>query len=297
LIEDSPFVSIVVPTRNRAPLLRACLEALVGQDHPPEGYEIVIVDDGSTDDTAEVAREFSQRTIGPAVSVVRQEAAGLNAARNEGVRCARGDPVCFVDDDVDVPPGWLRAMVDGFRRYPEAHAFAGPVRIRIEARSRRSCPLHPLASSLAHGDVDTEIPSAIGANMAVRRSGFQRVGAFQPWLVIGGTETEWFDRLRSVGGTTVYLAGAWLWHRRTADDLRLRTLVPASFRRGVAAHRYLIWCGRRDLWPSAIGAIPALVFHAVRDRCLGAVAEAARDSGYAYGLLRNWSVRAPGSEA
>jgi glycosyltransferase involved in cell wall biosynthesis len=288
-----PFVSIVLPTRNRADKLRVCLDSLVAQDHPAQSYEIVVVDDGSRDHTAAVASAFSERTTGPAVTLVRQRHRGANAARNTGLRTARGDPICFVDDDDDVPPGWLAAMASAFARYPDAHAFAGRIRLRLEGRPREMCPRHPVTSVFEPGDADFEVQSGVAANMAVRRDAVRLAGRFDEWIVIGGNETEWFERLSAAGGKTMYLAEAWLWHRRTQRELRPWHLVRTNFRRGVAAHRFFIRIGRPEVWRDAARLVPGLLRDAVRERCVGALGHAALQAGFAYGLLRHRRVEPP----
>jgi glycosyltransferase involved in cell wall biosynthesis len=284
----TPFVSIVVPTRNRADKLRVCLQSLVDQDHPADAYEIIVADDRSKDHTAAVVDAF-----GPRVVRVRPDGRGSNAARNAGASIARGDPICFVDDDVEAPPGWLAAMVAGFVRFPEADAFGGPVRLRLEGSTRPVCPEHPFVSSYDFGPRNLQLDVALGANMAVRRRTADRVGVFDEWIEIGGADTEWFGRLEAAGGRLAYLGGAGVWHRRTAKDLRLRPLLWSSFRRGVASHRFFIRIGQRRRWRDAARHLPKVVRAAVRERCPGALAQAALQAGFAYGLLRHWRVRAP----
>jgi glycosyltransferase involved in cell wall biosynthesis len=286
------FVSIVVPTRNRAGKLPVCLTSLVHQEFPSDNYEIVVVDDGSTDETLRVAGVFARQDEGPAVTVVTQRAQGTSRARNTGLAVARGDPVCFVDDDTEAPPGWLAAMGRAFERYPEADAFGGPVHPRLEDARRRTCPRHPVAASLELGDRDLEVASAVGANMAVRRRAVEKVGAFDDW-VVGGDDTEWFGRLEAALGRTMYVGDASLWHRRDTADLRPWSLVWSSFRRGVATHTYFIRIGRRDLGPTAARLVPGLVRTAARERCLGALAGAATQAGYAYGLFRHRHTEPP----
>ncbi len=81
-----PFLSVVVPTYNRAPLLRGCLDSLVEQDFPPDQYEIIVVDDGSVDDTPEVVAVIQGRVNHPRLRYVRVEGRRLTTARNAGVR-------------------------------------------------------------------------------------------------------------------------------------------------------------------------------------------------------------------
>src|SRR5438874_1402513 len=104
------FLSVVVPTRNRADKLGVCLQSLLSQDFPADRYEIVVVDDGSTDATLAVASSMADRGGGPALTVVTQGPQGSNAARNVGLAVSTGDPVCLVDDDIEAPQTWLTTM-------------------------------------------------------------------------------------------------------------------------------------------------------------------------------------------
>jgi glycosyltransferase involved in cell wall biosynthesis len=284
----TPFVSIVIPTRNRADKLRVCLESLLAQDHPAGTYEIIVANDGSTDDTAAVAESF-----GPRVKLVRPVGRGSNAARNAGAAAARGNPICFLDDDVEAEPGWLAAIAAGAARHPDADAYGGPVRLRLEGTTREVCAQHPFVSSYDFGDADVVVDVALGANMAVPRRTFDRIGLFDEWIQIGGADTEWFFRLQRAGGSVQYLAGAAVWHRRTARDLRPTRFVRENFRRGAASHRFLIRLGARRRWRDSARMARVQLRAARRERCLGALGAAALQAGFAYGLLRHPRVRPP----
>lgn len=91
-MNHKPLVSVVIPTYNRARLLPAAIESVLGQEYP--NTEIIIVDDGSTDDTQEVLGRFSNR-----INVLKQKNKGAAAARNHGIRVSRGDIVTFLDSD------------------------------------------------------------------------------------------------------------------------------------------------------------------------------------------------------
>ena len=108
------MLSVVVPTYNRAPVLARCLDALAAQDPPPG--EVVVVDDGSTDDTPAILAER-----GESIRVVRQDNGGRAAAKNAGVEAARGDVVLFLDDDVIATPGLVHLHAEHHRNRPEPH--------------------------------------------------------------------------------------------------------------------------------------------------------------------------------
>ena len=100
-------ISVVIPAYNSADTLPACLQALQAQTFPSDRYEIIVVDDGSTDDTAKVARDSG-------VQVMSQPNAGQAAARNRGARAARGDILLFTDADCMPAPDWIEQMMAAF---------------------------------------------------------------------------------------------------------------------------------------------------------------------------------------
>src|SRR5262249_51635181 len=102
----APVLSIVIPTYNRAERLPACLDALGEQTQPFEDFEVIVVNDGSTDETAAMLEAYSPPY---ALRVVQQENGGYGAARNAGVRVATGTHLLFLDDDVIASAGLVAA--------------------------------------------------------------------------------------------------------------------------------------------------------------------------------------------
>jgi glycosyltransferase involved in cell wall biosynthesis len=253
------MLSVVIPTRNRAEKLRVCLHALLTQDYPSEGYEIVVVDDGSTDGTRALVERLAADGTRARLRYAHQSHRGSNAARNLGIMLATGDPA--------------------------AVAFGGPVRLRLEGPAPRSCGREARPGELDLGTSDREIPFVLGANMALRRQALALAGSFDERLVIGGAETEWLRRLQD-RGRVVYLADAGLWHRRTAEDMLLRNLVRARFVRASHFHAYFALASRRTTVGSALRPVPAMLRHAVVERCAEGLLEAVTQLGYAYGIAR-----------
>ena len=227
---DLPAVTVVVPTRGRAAYLEVTLDSLCRQ-RSRTAHELLVVDDGATDATPDVAERFGVRLIR------HEERRSLNAARNTGLREAGADLIAFVDDDVLVPPGWLDALVEGAGRHPEGDAFGGPIRARFEGHTPRGCGREdPPITTLDLGSEDVEAPMVWGANFAVRRSAVERIGEFDESLDRShGDEEDWLLRLQAAGGRIVYLANAGLDHRRSADDSGLGSLARAAYHRGRGA--------------------------------------------------------------
>src|SRR2546426_416838 len=99
--------SVIVPTRNRPAYLLTALESLARQDLGRDTYEVLVVDDGPTRETREVAQQVARRTGARIGYVERDGEPGLNSARNTGVGAAESSFVVFVDDDVEAPRQWL----------------------------------------------------------------------------------------------------------------------------------------------------------------------------------------------
>ena len=279
-----PVVTIVIPTRNRADLLVDCVTSVLVQssDHL---YEVVVVDDGSTDMTAQAVDALAAEHPGM-VKRLSQPHRGLNAARNAGATAARGDLVAFLDDDAVVPDTYVAAIVEGTARHPDAYCFGGRVRTRFEGPLPRWCGNEPLEPELEAGSAERPIEKAMGGNLIIRRSAFERVGPFDESIAFCGDEMEWQYRARALGGGVMYLPDAFMWHRRPPRELRVRQLARRNFRKGVAYPRAAIimqqqvspWGGLRDV---ALG-----LGHAIRKRCTAGLVQAAFGGGHMWGAIR-----------
>ncbi|MFN2615744.1 MAG: glycosyltransferase family 2 protein [Thermoleophilaceae bacterium] len=258
---DAPAASIVIPTVGRVAYLEVTLDSLASQD-AAEPYEVLVVDDAAADATRPACERRGVRCLSHA------ERRGANAARNSGLREAKGELVLFIDDDVEVPPGWLGAYLEGARRYHESEAFGGPIRPRLEGPTPRACGREdPPITALDLGKEDRECEVVWSANMGARRSAFERVGDFDESLQGGGEEQEWLERLRGAGGRIHYLADAGLDHRREGDDARLRPLMRAAYARGRAVRHF---DSRRGIEPSLareLRVVAGCGWHTLRRGC------------------------------
>ena len=209
----SPNVSVILPTYNRVALLRAAVDALLRQTAPPESYEIVVVDNNSSDGTPDLLATMDDARV----RTVRESRQGLSFARNTGLTQARGDIVALTDDDVEVAPDWIDTIVSTMTSHADVDAVGGRV---LPAWPDDKPPWltrdhwAPLALQ-DHGDAnrvfDRSTPiGLIGANVAFRRRVFDRIGAFSPAVQrvkdgVGSTEDhELLDRLYAAGGRAMY---------------------------------------------------------------------------------------------
>jgi glycosyltransferase involved in cell wall biosynthesis len=169
-------VSVVIPTYNRADLLRAALESVLLQTLPVG--EIVVVDDGSTDHTADVVRAFAMSGA-PVIYLHGPHANSRGEARNRGVAASNGSLVAFLDSDDLWKPERLQRQLAAWERSPEAgFAFCNVQRFDESGPLGVAC-LHPAADFNGHvlGAVLTE-PRAVSSTLIVKREVFERVGGF-----------------------------------------------------------------------------------------------------------------------
>jgi glycosyltransferase involved in cell wall biosynthesis len=269
--------SVIVPTRERPEYLRVTLESLSAQDLDSDTYEVVVVDDATSPRT----RAIAERVRGAQIRYVeRVGEPGLNSARNTGIAAAGSDLIVFVDDDVEAPPPWLRELVAGRRRHPEAQAFGGPIELRLEGSRLPMCGREPPPLTMLDGGPrDREIELVWGANMAITRGAVELAGSFDPGVPYGFDEDMWERRLRAAGGRIVYLARAGLVHRRAPRDATLRALTRESYRRGRALRRYVEHRGDAPSAARELRVLAGCVFHIFRYRCGNGILLTAHSAG------------------
>lgn len=174
------MVSVVVPVLNGARTIGDCLTSLLHSDYPAERREILVVDNGSRDRTAQIVRDFP-------VTLLRQEQPGPGAARNLGAQASRGEIVAFTDADCLVSTGWLRQLAGEFR----SPAVGG-----VEGETLDYLPVTPAERYVARrASYSYEFrrqspfaPYVVTANVAFRRSVFEQLGGFDVRFGRAGAE-------------------------------------------------------------------------------------------------------------
>jgi glucosyl-dolichyl phosphate glucuronosyltransferase len=279
------LITVAIPTHNRAALLAQTLASL-GSLAIPEGtgIECLVIDNASADSTASVVRAAAAE-LGFPVRRVREERLGSSFARNRAVDEARGELICFVDDDVIVEPDWLVELSRELVRR-RLDAVCGMVLPRfLAARPQWLGPR--LYVKLAVHDAQAieqmelsereRLHNYFSANVAFRRQCFALFGRFREDLgVVGGNpisgeDTELFARIRARGGTVGFAARARVHHligpeRLTPGYLRRKSFafgLGSAFQGGRTHNRVekLVRNGGRMLWAAARGDREAMIYH------------------------------------
>ena len=199
-----PRISVVVCSYNGARTIRDCFEGLARLDYPD--VEVIVVNDGSTDATPNIAAEYD-------VLLINQENRGLSAARNRGLEAATGEIVAYIDDDARPDPHWLRYLAatmvdggfaaaggpniappgDGWIADCVANAPGGPVQVLLTDRIAEHVP---------------------GCNMAFRRDRLAAIGGFDPVFRAAGDDVDACWRIQAAGGVIGFSPAAVVWHHR-----------------------------------------------------------------------------------
>jgi glycosyltransferase involved in cell wall biosynthesis len=193
-------LSVVIPTYNQAGLLRHCLQSMVGQTLSPATFEIIVVDDGSTDRTREVIEEFRPRVAPLHLSTNR----GRSAARNAGVDLARAPVVVFTDSDVAVRPDFLHWHLDTHRAHGPGVLCRGPVVLVHRLDDDLTRPLPSVLGSPAFLDT---------ANASLEKSALLETGGFdESFPGYGWEDFELGMRLKRSGIRRIFRPEAVAFH-------------------------------------------------------------------------------------
>lgn len=244
--DPAPLASVIVCTRNRADLLEGTLRSILA-DAPATPWELIVVDNSSTDRTPEVVASCRAQARGIRFDHLVEERLGHSHARNRGIAAARGEYVVFTDDDVLVEPGWLDALCAAFSE-PDVLAAGGMI-----LPSWPSPPPAWMSNRLSgvlaitdYGDEPRDLTGdeyPVGANMAIRRSALgPGDDAFDTRLghrgegYFGFDEYELFRDLRS-RGRLAYRPGAVVHHRILPERMTWKGMRRASLHNGYGSMR------------------------------------------------------------
>ena len=239
------IISVIIPSFNRASFLRSSLESLLGQTFPKDKFEIIVVDNMSTDDSKEVFDEFSKKAskCGLFVRFIREEQKGLIFTRHTGARAARAPLLAYIDDDCVCSKGWLSAIVKAFRDF-NADAVAGKIQIQWDTDP----PGWVKEYEAWFGKIDYGPDRRLirpdetihGGNFCIRRDKLFQCGGFNPDQVgdylVGDGETGLVNKMKDRGWKIVWAPDAKVNHCQiVSKNARMNDMRRRHFNQGIAS--------------------------------------------------------------
>ena len=243
-------ISVIIPTRNRSALLRKTLRSVLAQALPVEGFEVIVVDNDSSDNTREVAEDFLRTSANVIYTVEKKP--GLHEGRHAGLRLAGGRILAYIDDDVEVFPGWLEGIHESFR--DETVGLVGgkdvpvfesdpPEWVDALWEMTPAGRYIPAFSLLDFGDEVMEIAPefVFGCNFSVRKDLLLKIGGFHPDGMPEGLEAYRGDgetfvarETRRLGYRIIYNPKASVGHWVPSSRMTMEYVRKRAFASGIS---------------------------------------------------------------
>lgn len=211
-----PFISVVVPAYNAQSMIALCIESLLGQTYPKDRYEVLIVDNNSTDDTAEIIKKY------PVTYLLESNKQTPYAARNTGIRHARGSIIALTDSDCVADENWLKQGAAPFDD-PKVIAVGGRItayepRRYIEFYQEKN-KIFNQKETLSKQRCDAKSAAIATPNAFYRKEALEKVGLFDDTIFGGGDYEICYRIQKSLPGRFIYAEDAVIYHKH-ASSLR-----------------------------------------------------------------------------
>lgn len=218
------MITLIICTYNREKYITPLLNSIAKNEYSTMDYEILLVDNNCTDNTRSVCEQFAAGHPEITLRYVVETEQGLSAARNKGIKEAKGDIIIYVDDDALVDADYIRNYAEHFASHPETMAAGGPIEPLYETEEPQW--MSPYTKSLLtawmnYGDKVREYPNGRypgGGNAAYRKVVFAKVGLFNTELgrkgslLLASEEKDIFDKMHALGMQVLYLPTPVLHH-------------------------------------------------------------------------------------
>jgi glycosyltransferase involved in cell wall biosynthesis len=223
---ETIIISAIICTYNRSNYLEKAIESLIKQDIDYQKYEIIVVDNNSTDSTAEVVRQYQQKCGN--LRYIFEQDQGLSIARNRGVSEARGEYVAYIDDDAVAEPKWLASFIEAFGKDDKIVCVGGPVELDWHGEKPAWIPVRyeSLFTYVNYGAKERYLTPdnyLVGANIGFKRNWLAENGGFPEKLgrkgyrLMSGEEAFLYKEVFESGNKVLYHPGAMIRHNVTDE--------------------------------------------------------------------------------
>jgi GT2 family glycosyltransferase len=238
----APTITVIIPTKNRCELIRELLNSLENMRGLTRVQPKIIVGDNASTDSTWKMLETRKANFPTELIPLSVSSPGKSAVLNQAIRRSKGDVLAFLDDDVTVDPSWLEEIEGFFHRNPTHCVGQGRIRTELgdspDPEIRRLLQRYRTIPQLEFSSDIGDLHSLNGANIAIRRTVFERVGYFDERLGPGASGTsedvEIAQRIRRAGMKIAYMPRAIVYHRVDRERLTEQYFKQTHWRQGVS---------------------------------------------------------------
>lgn len=223
---STPFVSVIIPVYNDYDRLKKCLEILDAQTYPKQSYEVIVVDNNSTDDISSLVQHFEQ------TKYEFEPVPGSYSARNKGLAIAKGEILGFTDSDCVPAANWIEKGVANILKYPDCGLVAGRINFSFQNPTNpHPAELYDSLYFLQQKKYIEDDHFGATANVFTTRKIFDAVGLFNATLKSGG-DRDWGERVYAAGYEQIYAADVEIAHPARASFQELNTKLRRVYKGG-----------------------------------------------------------------
>ncbi|RYF91817.1 MAG: glycosyltransferase family 2 protein [Chitinophagaceae bacterium] len=237
--EHFPIISVIISTYNRQDYIVTGLRCLAAQTLQKEQYEVVIVDNHCTDNTAALVKEFLQQNPSLPFRYVYEEQKGVSFGRDRGIHEAKGEILVYLDDDAEAEPDLLENYLSFFTTYKNAAAAGGRILPKYSEKPKPKWMSSWLNGFIAHVDLggDTRLFKGrmkypIGCNMAYRKKYLQQIGGFNTLLTFRGDDKYIYLAVKDINPEIYYVPSALVRHNIPGRRLQFSYLKTLYLKTG-----------------------------------------------------------------
>lgn len=233
-MNSSLTLSIVICSYNREKFLPGALNSITKQTASPEIFDVVIINNNSTDNTETICKDFIAANPNLNIKYFVETQKGLSAARNRGIRESTTDLIAFIDDDADITPAYVETAIDFFVDHPEIDAMGGkiiPVYETGHEPDWLSKPLWGLVTKVDWGNHTRKYPYSkypAGASMVFRKNVFDEIGNFNTDLLLRSDDKFIFRQMENAGKKFLYYPKLVAYHHIDAERVTYETVKKIS---------------------------------------------------------------------
>jgi len=235
----SYHIALIICTYNRDKFLPEALESIALQTLNARMFELIIVDNRSTDNTATISREFIKNHPAINIKYCFEENKGLSFARNRGIAEASAPLISYIDDDVILPPAYLETVINFFAKRPTAVGMGGKVIPKYEDGKEPAWMNKYLNGFVAKVDYGTSIIKfnekmryPAGCNMTYKKDILIKAGGFNNELKFRSDDKYIFYKIKIISDEIYYLPDAWLYHYIDRDRLQMQNFKKLFLKTG-----------------------------------------------------------------